>query len=92
MENHRNRTRVLLLSTVLLSGCGPSIGGVGMGGMPMGVGMMGMPMGGYAYGGAWGHSTNVIAYDRHTSVDVVNHANHTYDTHGGGFYHPGRMR
>lgn len=81
MENRRNRALAFLLSTALLSGCGPSIGG--MGGMPMGgVGMMGMPMGGFAYGGAWGHSTNVY---------VANHTN-IYDNHGGGFYHPGRMR
>ena len=88
---------LLLLSTALLCGCGLSVGVVGV---PMGG--MGMPVGGFAYGGSWGHSTNVYAYNRTTDVYAANRNNHVYvndehvnnafGNHGGTFYHPGRVR
>ena len=96
--NHPNwKSVALILLASALSGCGPSVGMVGVGGMPMGMGgmgMMGMPMGGFAYGGSWGHSsTNVAVVNNHTT-DINSYSNHTNNVfagnHGGGFYHPSR--
>ena len=107
MQTHK-KTGLPLLLAAMLSGCGPSVGVVGMGGMPMGMGMgyggmMGMPMGGFAYGGAWGHSTtNVDVYNNRTTDvyasnrtnTMVNdeHVNNAYADRSGDFYHPGRFR
>jgi hypothetical protein len=76
------RSVTLLLSAIIFQACAPSVGMVGVGGMPMGMGgmgMMGMPMGGFAYGGSWGHSsTNVAVVNNHTT-DVNSYNNHSTD-------------
>ncbi len=85
----------IVLAATALVGCGPSVG-VGMGGvgmMPMGgVGMM--PMGGFAYGGGWGHSTNVaVINNRTTDVYASNRTNNAFVREDqNNFYHPGRFR
>lgn len=105
MQTHK-KTGLPLLLAAMLTGCGPSVGVVGMGGMPMGMGMgygMGMPMGGFAYGGAWGHSptnidvvnnrtTDVYASNRTNTMVNDEHVNNAYANRGGDFYHPGRFR
>lgn len=80
----------IILTSAALVGCGPS---VGVGVMPMGgVGMM--PMGGFAYGGGWGHSTNVaVINNRTTDVYASNRTNNTFVRENqNNFYHPGRFR
>lgn len=80
----------IILTSAALVGCGPS---VGVGVMPMGgVGMM--PMGGFAYGGGWGHSTNVaVINNRTTDVYASNRTNNAFVRENqNNFYHPGRFR
>ena len=92
MMQTQRKTGVPLLLAAMLTGCGPSVGVVGMGGM-----------GGFAYGGAWGHSTTNVDVVNNRTTDVyasnrtntlVNdeHVNNANANRGGDFYHPGRFR